>query len=94
MPSAATPSAVNGWFLCSEDAVNSRDLRRHVDWILEKVALTKESVDALLKNGGRVVLRCFWLSAHGHGGPILSAVQCSRLGDLGIDTEFDIYFEL
>jgi hypothetical protein len=28
---------LNGWFLSSESFVESRDLRRHLDWLLDKV---------------------------------------------------------
>ena len=35
---------VNGWFLSSEEHVKSKDIRRHIDWIIEKL---QDSLDGL-----------------------------------------------
>ncbi len=34
---------------------------------------------------------CYWLSADGHGGPILSPAMMRRLGQLELEVGFDIY---
>jgi hypothetical protein len=34
---------------------------------------------------------CFWLSAQGQGGPILSPEIMKRFGELGLEVGFDVY---
>ena len=83
----------NAWFLSSEGKVNSRDARRHLDWLLEQLEGAEAGLSQLIvENGVSVDISCVWWSAAGHGGPTLSPSQMSRLGKLGIELGFDIYF--
>ena len=90
-PSSTTPAAQFGWFLSSDGAVTSRDLRRHLDWLIDLLAARATVFRELLKLGVRGSVSCFWLSRYGHGGPIVSVAQLKALAELEVDLEFDIY---
>lgn len=81
-----------GWFLSSEGAVESRDARRHIDWLLDRLEPGHRTLQKLQKAGCRMEISCYWLSSSGNGGPTLSPHQMARLADLGIEIGFDIYF--
>ena len=42
--------------------------------------------------GCETVLDCYWVSATGHGGPMLWAEQLGRLAEYGLELWFDVYF--
>jgi hypothetical protein len=80
------------WSLSSEDAVHSRDVRRHIDWLIDHLQCKAKILRRLRATGCETKISCFWVTASAHGGPTLSPFQLARLADLGLDTEFDIYF--
>jgi hypothetical protein len=84
---------INGWFLSSEAFVKSKDLRRHLDWLLTKV---EGSVDALKELQRRPDVRmcvcCIWWSKHGGGGPSLWPQQMHRLAALNLECSFDFQY--
>jgi hypothetical protein len=80
-----------GWFLTSKGAVDSRDIRRHLDWILDRIADKTTVFDELRDAGIQGDISCFWASASGHGGPSLWPRQMALLGMLGLQIEFDVY---
>lgn len=86
---AGHPSA---WLLSSEDAVSSLDIRRHMDWLLATVGGTGPALEALRQRGWSTDVGCYWVSASGHGGPMLTAGELSILGELGLPLSFDLYF--
>lgn len=88
----AAPMRHDGWFLSSKDAVDSKDVRRHLDWILDQLATQRDALRVLVDHGAKIDITGYWVSAHGHGGPIISAVQLKKLADLEIDVSFDVYF--
>ena len=81
-----------GWLLTTEGRVESRDVRRHVDWLLERLEAKRETILRLPLDGYALDVFCFWCSASGQGGPQLDVMQMRRLADLGIPIRFDIYF--
>ena len=86
------PFTTHGWFLCSRNFCSSRDIRRHLDWILEKITSKRNVIQLLCGDGTKADISCYWLSAHGHGGPTLSPIQMAQLATLNLDCWFDIYF--
>ena len=82
---------VNGWFFGSAQHVDSRDSRRHIDWLLSHISPRKHLIHGLIGRGVKADICCFWSSKQGHGGPTLSRVQLIGLADLGIDFWYDIY---
>jgi hypothetical protein len=84
--------ANNGWFLESSKSVDSRDSRRHIDWIVDRLWNRKEEIPKMLQEGFRIDINSFWVSTSGNGGPIISPYQMGRLADLEIEIWWDIYF--
>ena len=82
----------SGWFLRSEDHVDSRDTRRHIDWILELLEPKSSEVQNLQADGWEGDFFCFWLG-HGHGGPTLDPYQLQRLAILNLSCGFDVYHD-
>ena len=83
----------NAWFLSSQGNVVSRDARRHLDWLLDSLAPAADRVRALTEDETvSIDVMCVWWSAAGHGGPLLSPEQMSRLAEMNLDLGFDIYF--
>ena len=88
MPTVAT---LNGWFLCSRGEIESRDSRRHIDWLLSQLMPKAEAVHSLQMMGCRMDISCYWLSQQGEGGPTLRPAQMRKLADLNIELWFDFY---
>jgi hypothetical protein len=81
-----------GWFLSTENTVVSRDVRRHVHWLIETFSSKEEAFHQLRSQSYETVVSCYWMSASGHGGPMLSPKLMRSLSDLGVEIRFDIYF--
>ena len=84
--------ANNGWFLESSKSVDSRDSRRHIDWIVDQLCNRKEEIPKMLQEGFKIDISSFWVSTSANGGPIISSYQMARLADLQIEVWWDIYF--
>ena len=82
---------VGGWFLSSNDQVSSKDVRRHVVWLLDQMAGREEQFLQLQDEGYRTDIFCYWLSASGHGGPELDPEIMQRLVSLRLKIGFDVY---
>jgi hypothetical protein len=81
------------WGLSSEGHVHSKDLRDHLNWLLDRIEPCKDALDRLrTEHEGVMRIGCVWWSAAGHGGPTLWPEQMKRLADLEIECQFDIYF--
>lgn len=81
---------VNGWFLSSEGVVQSKDLRRHLDWLLDRLDGSAEGMRKLQQRQGvRMCVYCIWWSKYGGGGPNLWPEQMRRLADLNLECCFD-----
>lgn len=85
------PAPRHGWFLSSEGAVASQDVRRHLDWLLSHVVPRADALLALQADGCRMDVSCFWMSASGHGGPSVQPDQMGALARLGLELWFDVY---
>jgi hypothetical protein len=82
---------IGGWFIGSEGHVDSRDVQRHIGWILDQLLGREALLLALQDEGYETDLFCFWASATGHGGPELSPEIMERLSSLRLKIGFDIY---
>lgn len=80
----------HGWVLCTQNQVTSRDTRRHVDWILSRIADKGWELDELRAQGAEMDISCLWVSI-GQGGPILSPPQMKSLAQLSLDIWWDVY---
>lgn len=90
-PETKYAAKISGWFLDSEGHVESKDSRRHLDWLLDRVESKTRELKQLCDAGCRIDICCVWNSKQGHGGPTLSVPQFKRLAELGIELWFDIY---
>lgn len=88
---SSVPHRRDGWFLCTKDCVNSKDLRRHVDWLIEQVRTSAQALRQLQDEGAHTDVFCYWVSASGQGGPSLYPETMSKLGELRLEIGFDIY---
>jgi hypothetical protein len=84
---------VAGWFLSSDNIVQSRDMRDHLDWILGKVSPTKEAI-ILLQSMPQVQMRirCVSCARKYHNAQTLSVKHAQILADLNLEFDFDYYF--
>ncbi|MCQ8233626.1 DUF4279 domain-containing protein [Pectobacterium carotovorum] len=84
---------ISSWFLSSENNVDSKDLRTHIDWVIDKLNGSHSGLRELQSTSGvKMSLRCVWWSATGHSGPVLWPEQMKALADLDLECAFDIYF--
>lgn len=84
-------ATINGWFLSTRNQVDSRDSRRHIDWLLDRLTAKAEAIRSLQEQGCRTEMTCYWLSRDGHGGPTIPPSQMRRLAALDLELSFDIY---
>ena len=86
-------SNMNAWALSTKGRVVSKDLRKHLDWLFDKLDNEKkEEIAALREVTCRFSVWCYWLSKAGHGGPTISLPQIRRLADFGFELLMDVYF--
>jgi hypothetical protein len=83
---------IDGWFLTTRGLIESRDSRRHIDWLLDQIEGKAVELRSLLDEGSRICITCYWSAASCGGGPRISPEQMRRLGALNIELWFDIYF--
>jgi Domain of unknown function (DUF4279) len=79
--------------LSSKNQIDSRDVRRHIDWLLERLRGKQKLLHLLqAESGVSMDVFCYWNSAQGQGGPSLDAEQMRQLADLNLDIGFDCFF--
>ena len=83
----------NGWFLTTKDLVVSTKLEDHLISLLNNIIDSRRNLSETLTLGAEARIYCFWVSANGNGGPVLSANTLKQLSELGIDLHFDIWFD-
>jgi hypothetical protein len=77
---------INGWFLSSEGSVRSKDLRRHLDWLIGELSQRWDALSTLqARQGVRMYVHCPWWSRHGGGGPTFWPAQLRGLADLNLE---------
>lgn len=85
------PARLSLWSLTSQDAVDSRDLRAHLDYLIDRLSDSKAALELLTAQGWTGRIFVFWVSASGHGGPSIGVHQMTALAALGLELDFDIY---
>ncbi len=83
---------VTMWALSSEPFVSSKDVRAHLDWLLERLSSSHEALRDLQQGGAKMGVSCPWWSRGGHGGPTLWPEQMQQLADLNLECSFDVQF--
>jgi hypothetical protein len=93
LPSGRMQDAtVSSWLLSSKGQVVSKDLRDHLDWLLDRLRPAASGLSALQADEVRMEVWCRWDSASGHGGPTLEPEQMRLMAELNLQCGFDIYF--
>jgi len=82
----------NGWFYSTKGSVRSKDTRRHIDFILKALDSKETAIGTLRQKGCKMDISSYWVSI-GQGGPTLRPHQMTKLGNLGIEIWWDIYFD-
>jgi hypothetical protein len=85
------PVRLNVWSLSTKDVVQSRDSRRHVDWLLDLVKEKPAECAELRARGWSTEISVFWHSKSGHGGPTVEPSSMRVMADLGITLWIDVY---
>lgn|GEM_PF-1690689 len=89
-PDVTTIGKVNGWFLSSEEHVQSNDLRRHLDWLIAQLQSHHERLLKLQTNERvYMYISCPWWSRYGGGGPSLWPTQMRGLAELNLECKID-----
>jgi hypothetical protein len=83
--------AVHGWFLTTHGRLDSRDTRRHVDFLLAPLLEVSAAIDSLQKQGATMDIICFWHAAPQQGGPALAPRQLRMLADLNIAIAWNVF---
>jgi len=90
--SSALPSGkkkigtVNSWVLDSDRHISSKDLRTHLNWLLDQIMPLKNQILELQQiPGTKMTIRCIWFSAEGVGGPTLWPEQMERMAELNLE---------
>lgn len=77
---------INAWFLSSEQHVESKDLRRHLSWLIGKLHPVRDSLATLQQEAGVCMyVSCPWWSRSGGGGPSLWPEQMLGLAELNLE---------
>ncbi|MEH6548911.1 MAG: DUF4279 domain-containing protein [Pseudomonadales bacterium] len=88
------PRERNAWFLTSRGAIESRDTRRHIDWIIQCLEGASSLLADVRAAGGNTDIICLWHSAgKAEGGPRLSPPQLQALGELLVPVGWNIYWD-
>jgi Domain of unknown function (DUF4279) len=80
------------WIFTTEGVLASTSLERHLRYLLDELEPRTEEIQALVdRDGLEAVFSCFWVSATGHGGPVLSPEVLNRVARVGAALWFDLY---
>ncbi|RKZ79729.1 MAG: hypothetical protein DRR19_24600 [Candidatus Parabeggiatoa sp. nov. 1] len=82
----------NGWFFSTQDTVESRDVRRHLRFLLDIFKNKENEVNFLRNEGWSTKIYCFWESTEGNGGPILDYRTMELLSIFKLDIHFDVWW--
>ena len=85
------PRTTHGWLLETRGVVDSRDSRRHIDWLLDQLIPAEAELHNLRAEGADANIFSYWVSARGHGGPMISPPQMEKLARLRLDCGWDVY---
>jgi len=83
----------NSWILSSEKNISSKDIRTHLDWLLNNILDLNIKIKELQKIPNiKMSIRCVWFSAEGGGGPTLWPEQMERMADLNLECNFSFAY--
>ncbi|NVK48484.1 MAG: DUF4279 domain-containing protein [Cyclobacteriaceae bacterium] len=81
------------WILSSEEKVLSKDLRHHLNWLLDQLTSRQFQLSRLQNDDAvSMTVNCLWWS-RGSGGPTLWPEQMRKLSALNLECTFDFYLD-
>ncbi len=86
----------SGWILSTKDKRNvsrSKDLRAHIEWLLNKIGSKHTEIQKLSKLGYEMWIFCFWGSKFGNGGPILDHGLLKKISNFPFELYLDVWFD-
>jgi hypothetical protein len=82
------------WELNSSEYVKSDDISVHIEWIMDKIYPSETKLISILdKLGIEGEISCFWVPDGNHAVVNLNRDLLSKIASLGVNLEFDLYFE-
>jgi len=83
----------SSWLLSSEGEVLSKDLRRHLDWLLDRIEPVAAQLRELQQHPSmKMAVSCLWWSAFNEGGPTLWPEQMRRMAQLNLECGINVAF--
>jgi hypothetical protein len=80
------------WSVTTEQRVESTSIERHLVFLLEQLEPVGSELLALAEEQGLAAdFFCYWVSADGDGGPIVSPTTLKRIGAMRATLGFDFY---
>lgn len=80
------------WGISTREMLESTSVERHLLALIEILEPIREELFTLrVEMELEIDFSCFWASAHGHGGPVISPGTLRRIADLGATLGFDFY---
>ncbi|MCC6192133.1 MAG: DUF4279 domain-containing protein [Anaerolineales bacterium] len=80
------------WTITSQHAVDSTDLARHIEWLLDQLEPVRDQLESLRDGDVKADIDCFFESLTGHGGPTFGPQLLARIASLDLELGLDIYF--
>ncbi|UXM95623.1 DUF4279 domain-containing protein [Bartonella sp. HY329] len=81
------------WELSSENFVNSLDIRRHLDWLLNELKPSKNYLLHLQRDEKiQMYVKGIWWSKYGDGGPMIWPEHMALLAEMNLELGFEISF--
>ena len=87
------PARTGMWVLSSDGTIQSRDLRRHLDWLIATLQGRYIALQQLKEHHYSVDGICHWVQLGGTGGPTLSPANMRGLADLDLELGFEFWSE-
>jgi Domain of unknown function (DUF4279) len=81
------------WALESENKLEATNLEKHLIFLLDKLEPVSANIlELITKYSLSVDFHCYWVSATGQGGPLISPKTLMRIANLHAYLDFEIQF--
>ena len=78
------------WTISSDRIIDSKDVRDHIDYVLDIIYPQKKHILKLQENF-TMGMKCVWFAKGVSGGPAVWPEQMSRLSELNLELGFSFY---
>jgi Domain of unknown function (DUF4279) len=84
---------VGGWFLSSENNVNSKDLRSHLDWLIAQLRDGVQELVVLQNEPGiQMWVAVIWWAKDGSGWFTLEPQHMRAIAEMNLECQFELAF--